>query len=276
MNIEKKPQQQGHAEQEVVPASSENELSEDSKQIIEYLIKRRLKRRTRGALVRNSFVCSKDGETAPPLSKFSSTQGGAEVALKLYIAILWISAAKPYATNIEAADWARILDLPDPDRKGAARVRHGLTTLENHMLIHKEHIPGQRAVRITPFREDGSGAPYTPPKANKKTDRYFAIPKELWANGHIQKMSAAALTMLLIVLEEQRREKNKKQWWTQKEFNKRFHISKDTRAKGTKELEVRGLITTQFKYLRMNKNEPLTPRKTRKLYAASGEVYGES
>jgi hypothetical protein len=249
-------------------------LSETSKKTIDYLIDKRLNRRTKGVLVRNSFVRSKDGKTAPPLSLFAGTQGGAEVALKLYLAILWISAAKPYATNFEAADWALILDLPDPDRKGAARVRRALTKLKKQKLIVKEHIPKQRANQITPLKEDGSGDPYAPPKANKEDDHYFAIPNELWRKGHIQRMSTAALTMLLIVLEEQRREKYKKQWWTQKKFDDHFHISKDTRAKGTKELVDRGLIKTEFRYLRMDTDKPLTPRKTRKTYTVSGEVYG--
>jgi hypothetical protein len=116
-------------------------LSETSKKTIDYLIDKRLNRRTKGVLVRNSFVRSKDGKTAPPLSLFAGTQGGAEVALKLYLAILWISAAKPYATNFEAADWALILDLPDPDRKGAARVRRALTKAQEAEVNRQRTYP---------------------------------------------------------------------------------------------------------------------------------------
>lgn len=246
--------------------TGETSLGAESTEIIEYLIKTRLKRRTRGALIRNSFVRSIDGQVLPPLSKFSSTRGGAEVALKLEIALLWLSAAKPYDTDLEASDWARMLDLPDPGHKGAARVRRALITLENNTFIKKEHVPKQRANRIILLKENGSGDLYTPPKANRKSDQYFAVPNSLWEKGHIQKMSASALTMLLIMLEEQRRKENGKQWWTQREFQKRFHISKDTRAKGTKELEKRGLLVTRFEYLRTQDANPLAPRKTRKVY----------
>ncbi|WP_445340442.1 hypothetical protein [Bifidobacterium sp. ESL0825] len=247
-------------------AGAGQQTDADSIKIIDYLIGTRLKRRRRGALIRNSFVRSSDGTTVPPLSEFSTIRGGSGVALKLYLAIIWLSAAKPYATNFEAADWARMIGLAQPDTRGAASVRRAIGTLARHDLITKEHIKRQRANRITLLREDGSGSPYTPPKANKRDDRYFAVPKELWAQGHIQKMDTAGLTMLLILLEEQHGTEPRKQWWTQNQFKKRFHISKDTRTKGTKELEERGLLTARFEYLRTRDDEPLTPRKTRKTY----------
>lgn len=252
-------------------ADAEQQAVAGSIKIIDYLINDRLRRRRRGPLIRNAFVRSSDETTVPPLSKFSTTRGGTGVALKLYIAIIWLSAAKPYFTDIEAADWARMIGLTYPDTRGAASVRRAITTLARRNLIIKERVEGQRANRLTLLKEDGSGSSYTPPKTNKPEDQYFAVPKELWAQGHIQKMDTAELTMLLILLEEQHGTKPRKQWWTQNQFNKRFHISKDTRTKGTNELKEHGLITTKFEYLRTKDDKPLTPRKTRKVYTLALE-----
>lgn len=66
-------------------------------------------------------------------------------------------------------------------------------------------------------------------------------PMMLWKRGHVQRMSGAALTMLLIILEESRG-KDLPRWWTGERFDAQFGISKDVRAKGTKELVARDLI----------------------------------
>lgn len=208
----------------------------------------RVSRRGRGALVRNEFVCASANGVVPRLADLAKTRGrGGEVPLKLYLGLLWLSSKPPYDSDFPSNAWARVLDLPDPDGKGARRIQNAAARLagEDMRLVDLESRPGLTS-RIVLLHEDGSGAPYSIPKgrfdtAKRRQDTYFNIPTMLWTSGHMQNMSAAALAMLLIILEESRGS-TEPQWWSVNTFRHRFHINKDVRAKGTKELQDRQLV----------------------------------
>jgi hypothetical protein len=242
----------------------------------------RVSRRSKGALVRNSFV-RRSGENAPPpLTTMSQTKGrGAGVPIKLYLGLLWLSAKNPFDSDLEAKRWAQVLDLPEPEGKGARRVRDGLDRLSELKLIRLERSPGA-ASKVFLLREDGSGTPYKLPHSDSRgrkvppEDMYFKIPPALWTSGQIQNMSSAALIMLLIVLEESRG-KTEPQWWSTKMFEDRFDISKDVRARGTAELEARSLLRVRRAQLTRwpGSSNPLEPMRTRKSYAVINEAAGK-
>lgn len=200
--------------------------------------------------IRNTFVRS-EGEGLPPLAVLASRggRGGAGLAIKLYIALVWRCSSGDFATQLPARLWARLLDLPSPDSLGSRRVKDALNTLSELRLIRLETVRGT-ASRVTLLREDGSGKAYSVPsdayrqastKEEKSQHQYFKVPQALWTSGHLQALSTSALVMLLILLEEIR-SPDTEQWWSVSEFDRRFRISKDVRAKGTRELVARGLL----------------------------------
>jgi len=254
------------------------EVSAEGKQAVS-AVAGRVSRRTQGALVRNSFVRAQSPSNPAPLATLATTKGrGAAVPLKLYLAILWLAATHPYDTNLPAASWARVLDLDAADTQGARRIRDALDRLKKLKLIKATPTRGS-ANQVTLLREDGSGEPYKIPYASITThggsvgkDGYFKIPPQLWTSGHMQNMSAAALTMLLIILEESRG-KQQEQWWSGQVFEDRFAISKDVRARGTAELLARGLIRVERRSLARSPGmEIISDRRSRKAYELAGEA----
>ncbi len=201
------------------------------------------------ALVRNSFVRGEEGQESP-LARLASRggRGGTAVAIKLYLVLLWRCAKDPFETAVPARTWASLLDLPEPARLGARRVKDAMRILTELRLINVELRRGAPS-NVTLLREDGSGRPYSLPYDSYRLARndakaphaYFKVPVTLWTSGHMQGMSAAATVMLLILLEETR-SSGGEQWWSISTFASRFAVSKDVRARGTKELVARGLL----------------------------------
>ncbi|MFT3888402.1 MAG: hypothetical protein QM713_09620 [Arachnia sp.] len=257
------------------------ELSEPARLMAEAFAKRS---RRVSIPVRNSFVRA-SGSTKTPLAHMAATRGhGGETKLKLYFALLWLSVSPPYDTTLPAANWATLLDLDDPTTKGARCVRKALSELESLGLVSRQLVPGA-AARVQLLREDGSGDRYTPPSASHRRgakkitetdrDRYFKIPTLLWTSGHLQRMSSAALTMLLVILEESRG-REAPQWWTQEDFNTRFGVSKDVRAKGTRELVARRLIEVDRQPVAATptQNVFFSSRRVRNTYCITNEAAG--
>lgn len=211
--------------------------------------------------IRNSFVRG-TAERKPPLAALASRggRGGAAVALKLYLALVWRSSKAPFTAQIPARTWASLLDLPDPAVRGARRVKDAYKNLEELQLIRTEAdrgLPTTVELRL----EDGSGGEYSIPsdayrragaKKAQTPHLYFKVPQALWTSGHLQAMSSAALVMALILLEETHTP-GAEQWWSVSVFKDRFHVSKDVRASGTRELVSRGLLTVK------QENLPPTP-----------------
>lgn len=233
----------------------------------------RVSHRNQGALVRHSFVRTDNAGTVPPLARLASSRGrGSAVPIKLYLGLLWLSSRPPYDSRIPARNWAYILNLEDPDKRGFKRILVAMEKLESENLLSIEHRPGDTN-RVTIRKEDGSNDKYKLPKgkAGSFEDQYFKVPVSLWTEGDIQALSSSAITMLLIIMEEYQYAASRPQWWSTKIFKERFHISKDVRAKGTRELEERGLISVKRVSIPVGKSQ-LEKRRSRKIYAPIGHA----
>lgn len=203
--------------------------------------------------VRNSFVRSTD-DREPPMAALASRggKGGSAVAMKLYLALIWRCSREPFVTQVPSRTWAQLLDLPDPNRLGARRINDALNTLSQLRLVELEPVRGLPTI-VKLLSEDGRGKEYTIPseayrqaRSQKARERhqYFKVPQALWVSGHMQGLSAAGVAMLLVLLEETH-EAGTRQWWSVDTFDRRFRLSKDVRAKGTKELVARNLASVR-------------------------------
>lgn len=209
--------------------------------------------------VRKSFVRNDDPEITPPLAELVGRGGrGGAVPVKLLLALIWRSSAAPYTTTISAQHWATLLDLDGPLSNRARRISKSLELLEELRLISLERQHGMPSV-VTLLDESGSGDAYDlpstqwvrAPQKEKAKHLYLKVPSALWLKGHIQPMSAAALAMLLVLLAEQGHQApgnargGTDVWWSTNVFPQRYGISSSMRARGTKELIGRRLLTVR-------------------------------
>ena len=199
--------------------------------------------------VRKSFVRSNREGTTAPMGLLLQTGGrGGGVSIKLLLALLWRCSSEPHRTQVSARQWAGLLGLDDPARRGARRVADGLAALERAGLITVARRRGEPSL-VQLREESGSAEAYRIPSTaytqavgdDKLRHLYFKVPTPLWTGGHIQAMSTPALAMLLIILAEQGGD-GKEVWWSTEVFPARYSISPATRAKGTRELVERGLL----------------------------------
>ncbi|PXX52769.1 hypothetical protein DFR70_13017 [Nocardia tenerifensis] len=246
--------------------------------------------------LRWSFTHAADhGEAQPavkaPMARLIGTGGrGGGVPVKLYLALIWRAAGAPHTTDYSARLWAELLALPEPETKGARRISDALRALEAARLVWITRDPGEPSV-VGLLDESGRGAPYQlpstayyhaqtleakakSPERKKKfreemdANRYSKLPLTLWTNGHIQAMSSAALAMLLILMSNSRASEGKEIWWSTQKFPERYGISPATRARGTTELESRGLllVTKRLVPNSPNNTRALTRKKVRNVY----------
>lgn len=208
------------------------------------------------APVRKSFVRAEDAEQVPPALQLYRGGRSGIVPIKLYLALLWRCAAPPYSTSKPARAWATLLDLEDPEGRGARRIRDALIKLEGAKLIALTHRGGDSPL-VRLLREDASLSEYHPPadayakavasrrsKAVVNRHRYFKVNSDLWLEGELQALSGPALVMLLFILGEQGGE-GKPVWFSTTAFAERYGISPATRTKGVRELEERGLLDVE-------------------------------
>lgn len=206
-------------------------------------------RRT-SAPVRKWFVRSLDGQV-PVLSDLysGSSSGGRSgyVSLKVLLSLLWKTSKPPFETIMTAPALAELLDLPDPTKKGARRVRDALRALADANLIRMVPRPGTSPL-IQLLNETGNGEEYTLPSTSYMKSRrtgtkkgavtdpnlYLKLPAELWTEGFFQTLKGPGLVMLLILLSEQAHKRAV--WFSGSEFFDRYRVSSSTRTKGTQEL----------------------------------------
>ncbi|MDV6300921.1 hypothetical protein R3P82_17575 [Dietzia maris] len=234
-------------------------------------------KRRRSIPIRKGFIRSLTGDGAPPLRRIYKGRSG-EVALKLYLALMWRSSAKPFTTDRPYSAWARLLDLDDPPGSGSRQIRNALRALERANLIALEPRPGKAPI-VTILNELGGGEVYDPPhsrwtsatknkrsKATKDKHRYFQIPEHLWTKGYIQSLRGPGLVMLLILLAEQSSELNPV-WFSTDQFPDRYGVSPSTRSKGTQELEFHHLLVVEKESVAANpRNNYWDPKAYRNLY----------
>lgn len=204
--------------------------------------------------IRKHFVRAVADER-PPLARLYTAGGrGREVALKLYLALVWRCSSAPYSTQKPARFWAALLNLDDPDHEGARRVQRGMAALREVGLIQLTPDPGFPTL-VTLLDEHADGADYTLPSSTysrvasrttktsvKERHTYFLVPTKLWTTGMLQQLGGPGLVMLLILLAEQAGN-GAEVWFGTKVFRDRYRISHKTRAEGTAELLYRGLIS---------------------------------
>lgn len=213
-------------------------------------------RRT-SAPVRKWFVRSLDGEI-PMLSTLYSGAGrggrSGFVSIKVLLSLLWKTSKPPFETIMTAPALAELLDLPDPKRKGARRVRDALQVLADANLINLVSRPGTSPL-IQLMNETGNEEEYALPSTSYTLSQrtksstesvtdpnlYFLLPAELWTEGFFQTLKGPGLVMLLVLLSEQAYKRPV--WFSGGEFKERYQISPSTRTKGTQELVDLGLLT---------------------------------
>ncbi|WP_239338061.1 hypothetical protein [Frankia sp. CiP3] len=221
------------------------------------------KRREAGAPVRNYFVADDREGVKPPLAHLlsaSSTGGGGrggQLRLKIYLSLLWVCAAPPYAAIRPARAWAGLLGLDDPEGHGARRVQEAMRDLQNRRMV-SIHDRGGHASAVTPLIELGTGKPYMSPsetysRLNKMKGlsaeqlaehRYFRVPSTLWTSGLISRLTGPGLAMLLVLRCEQQGKDGDPVWFSPERALTRFGLAESTRRQGLEQLRKEGIVTT--------------------------------
>lgn len=230
--------------------------------------------------VRKSFVrpMTETSDPVAPLARIYSGGRSGVVAVKLYLALIWRCSAPPFSTDKPARAWATLLDLEDPEGKGARRIKDAMRRLADEQLIDVTSQAGYPNL-VTLRDESGSGRAYELPstsysfgKANRASKEalaaqtYFKVPLRLWTRGYIQALKGPGLVMLLILLAEQGGE-GARVWFSTDEFPRRYNISHKTRAAGTQELRNMGLLTVEREGLPpTSKSGVFETRRTRNVY----------
>lgn len=242
-------------------------------------------RRSESFPVLKSFVRAADDSQEPaPLAKLVSRRAG--VAIKLYLALIWRTASPPFTSQKTARGWATLLDLPSPDRTGAARIRAALNTLAGLNLIRLEHTNSSTPPTVALLSESGDGSEYSLPSTSYLSYKrsspkelpdvsnpylYLKFPTSLWLQGYMQTLSTPGLAMLLILLSE-RADRGSGTWFSTESFPQRYGISAPTRSKGTRELAELGLLITQRMPVSNGASPFFDVRRSRKRYRLTDQA----
>jgi len=235
--------------------------------------------------VRKIFVRAASPDApAPPLARLVQVGGrGGGVALKLYLALIWRCSGEPFETSKPHRAWATLLGLEDPEVKGARRIAAALKTLRELGLVTVRRVPAEPSV-VGLLDESLDGSPYLLPSteyarapkgdrgdARRARNLYFKVPSRLWLEGHIQSLETPGLAMLLILLAEQA-DGPSPVWFSVTAFPSRYRLSQKTRAAGTRELEVRGLLRLHREPVSdvPGRTSVFDRRRTRNLYSLTG------
>ena len=111
--------------------------------------------------------------------------------LKVALAILWVGRHQPdgLLPEIPAALYAEALGLPDPDTRGARRVREAQKRLADlHLITRRSRRPRATELRLI----DSDGAPFPPPNPQRDA----LVPHTLFTSGWIAALGGPALVAL--------------------------------------------------------------------------------
>lgn len=216
------------------------------------------KRAKKDAPVRYGFISrERIDQPDPPLARVLRGERGGrggDVRLRLLLSLLWLVRDDP-TLSYPARAWAALLGLPDPETKGARRIKDALRWLDRHQLIGLETAPGRDSI-VHLLEETGSGRRYELPgatynrlKNNRDAaapHRYIRLPRELWTQGWLSILSGPAIAMLLILWLEAGTEADQEThpwvWISPSMAEQRYAISEDTRSKGARQLANAGLV----------------------------------
>lgn len=208
----------------------------------------------RSAPVRRLFLERTD-TSAPttPLALMLRGGRGGGVRLKLYLSFLWLAAAPPHELRYPARAWAQLLDLEDPETKGARRIADATRWLDEHDFIELSTIPGYSST-VQLLNEAGTGTAYELPgsaynrlrESNPKAaaaHRYIQLPASLWTSGWVAVLSPAALSMLLVLRVHAGANPSEDVWISPGYAKDTYLLSEETRTRGLRELAQVGLIS---------------------------------
>lgn len=233
--------------------------------------------RNRELQIRRSFVLGRPNKSEiPALARVMRGGGrGGDVRLKLLLSLLWLGAKEPYDTTLPARTWAELVGLPDPQVKGARRVRDALDWLVERKFVEIETQPGQPHV-VYLLREEGTGAPYTVPgqaaaRAKERgrgvtAHRYVRLPATIWSNAWLPVMSAAGIGALLILLVELGGRTDRVVWLSPAVALDTYYLSNQTRYKGLGELAALGIVSTERRAVGPSKYEATRFRNAYRLH----------
>lgn len=218
----------------------------------------------REATIRRAFVGSDRVDHRPPLARILSGGQGGEVRLKLYLSMLFIAVAHPYATSFPTRAWAELFGLPAPESDGARRVRDAIRWLEKNKLVRVVRRPGKEA-EVFLLSEDGSGKPFK--IVSKDTNIWIKLPPEMWAKGWMATLSGRALAILLGLVDYSSSlgiRSGSPFWVPPNRAKEVYSLSPETWTRGAAELEGHELLTSRMAYF---KESPLGALRRRKEYS---------
>lgn len=200
-----------------------------------------------GAAVRSLFVERDDPLSRTPLESLLSGRtaagggggAGGKLRIALLLSILWVQAHPPYTSTRVAPWWARLLQLADPEGTGARQVRDTLHELRDRGFVSLTPThTGVNEIRL--LNELGTGDRYTFPSP-ADGERYFRIPRQLWADGWMRAMTGRALAVYLATLSNAGW-KQEPFWISSDLFHSRYGMGDTTRKKGFRELVDLGVL----------------------------------
>jgi len=133
-----------------------------------------------------------------------------------------------------------VLELGDPAGTGARAIRDTLHELEHRGYISLTRVEND-SNEIRLLREDGSRLDYAFPQP-VEGDAYFRIPRLIWDEGWLAKLSGRALAIYLIVLSNAGWREDGDFWISAALFEERYGLGETTRKRGFRELVDHGIL----------------------------------
>lgn len=214
----------------------------------------------RSAQLRRIFIERADIGMPTPLARMIRGGRGGEVRLKTYMSMLFIAGKSPHDVSYPARAWATLLNLEEPETKGARRINEAISWLEVNRFVTVANNPGHPS-RVTLLDESGDGNAYQLPGEvyNKlrptsgteaaKRNRYIKVPPQFWTSGWLAILSTPAVCMYLVLLCAQTSEQVSEVWFSPDQAQKLYALSADTRSRGLAELREAGLVSVRRKAL---------------------------
>lgn len=198
------------------------------------LLLERSKRPNRTVPIRRQFLQQGSSGAPAPGPLRSLVRRSQPRALDLYLLVSAVTSNGDFAVTEWATTWARSIGNHD-ERSGTIAVSRAWKALRDLKLIERKRGEAGKSV-ITKLREDGSGAPYTPPGGSG--DPYFQLPFEFWDHGLHESLSLPGKAMLLITLSLRKERfalpQDRMPTW--------YGISADTAGRGLRELQEKGVL----------------------------------
>jgi len=221
--------------------------------------------RGRAAQVRVALLLKSASNPTSPLGRIIRGGRGGKVRLKLYLSLIWLSAAPPHDSAYPSRAWATLLGLPDPAGLGARRINEAVRWLEANNFVTVELRPGHPN-RVTLLDEVGEGDSYSVPgertRALKEAGRarvgdpefdrhrYIQLPAEFWTSGRFSVLSTPAVAMYMILLSEKGANPDSTELWlSPRVAAERYGLSSDTRAAGFDELRRAGMVEVRRRHV---------------------------